>query len=314
MDIRLPDIGNIAPSKSNKLNLHKFAQFFDKVLNETNKDNLCTLYSHFISDYYVTIDFSTFKYIVPNHIVSKLNGCKQLKHIQYYIIPIMLKFNENDSHANVLIVDNNTKTIELYEPHGETFMSHTNLIFNIVHHIKKVVQVLLHRRVHFHFKNVHQKCPLGLQAKQDSTVRGGGFCVAWILFFIHVRLLNLQLTSEDIISYFDTLDGTQLDLYIRRYTALVEMESVKHTPKFVQDTYFDLSLTEHETKRAIAMIEHNIDEYITQTESNIKTYGGMQFYDTKALYNSFANFSKFPFFDQVYFKAVDKHFKKKQRQ
>lgn len=310
MEIVLPDILNIEPSSSNKLSLQKFTQYFDKVMNETNKDNTCVLYSHFISDYYITIDFTTFKYIIPNHINDRLNECKTKRNIYYYIIPIILKLNENHSHANVLIVDNLKKTIELYEPHGNKFSSNDpNLQFDYEYHIKNLIKIILHRRINFIFKNVHNKCPIGLQTKQVKSSKDSGHCVAWILFFIHTRMLNLKKDSEEIINYFDKFNSEKLDLYIRKYTGLIELETIKKQNKYIKDSNIDFTLNNKEINYIKTIITKNINEYLSSLDSN---YRSVSFYnDIKNIFNKFIIYSKFEFFDELYFKTIQSYFKNK---
>jgi len=305
----IPDILNIMPSESNKVSLKKFSQYFDKIMNDTvkDKDNTCTLFSHFISDYYITIDFTTFKYIIPNHIIDRLNDCKSKNNIHYYIIPLVLKLNEKESHANVLIVDNLRKTIELYEPHGIQFTSNDpSLLFDFEYHIKNLISIILHRRSHFIFKNVHNKCPIGLQVKQSKVSRSG-HCVAWVLFFVHTRLLNLDKTSDDLIRYFDAFNPETLNLYIRKYTALIESETLE-TKKYTKDSYIDFTLNYKELEHVKNTITNNINQYLTSLNSNYRSVTFNN--DIKNIFNKFIIYGKFQFFDDLYFKTIETYFKK----
>lgn len=305
-NLNLPDINNLQPSTSNKVSLEKFAQYFDKILQETNINNTCVLYSNFISDYYITIDFTTFRYIIPNSIIERLNNCKTNRTIHYYIIPLILKFNDSDSHANVLIVDNIKKSIELYEPHGSNFSTNDpSLLFDIPFHIKNLIKYILHRRIHFTFINVHESCPIGLQIKQVMSTSGkqSGHCVAWVLFFVHTRLLNLDQTSKNIINYFNKFQPQTLDLYIRKYVTLIESQTLE-IKKYTKDSYIDFSLSNIELEKVKKNIQKNIDEYLTIASLDEPNQ------HMKKIFKKFIIYSKFDFFDDIYFTTVEKFFRK----
>jgi hypothetical protein len=312
-NINIPDILNKVPSTSDKVSLEKFAQYFDKILEKTKKKNTCVLNSHFISDYYITIDFTTFKYIIPDHIINKLKECNVDSNIKYYIIPLILKLNDSDSHANVLIINNITKTIELFEPHGSNFLSNDpSLNFDYLYHIRNLIKYILHSKNDFKFKNVHPTCPytgftgLGLQTKQVQYSRSG-LCVAWILFFIHTRLLNLDKAPEDIIIFFNNFDSEKLDLYIRKYTALIESETVE-IKKYHKDYTIDFILHEDEIKKIIINIKKNVNDYLSHVNQNInqvKVYD-----DIKQIFKKFIIYSKFDFFDNLYFKTIERYFRR----
>lgn len=307
--ITLPDIKELRPSTSNKLSLHKFAKFLDKVLDGVNKNHTCTLYSHFISDYYITIDFTTLKLVIPNNIYDKLKKCKASRDIQYYVIPIMLKFSDDISHANIMIVDNSKRTIELYEPHGSSFIMSEN-IFDIEYHIRQIISIILNERTHFRFTNVHNKCPIGLQIKQGSVNRQSGHCVAWVLFFIHVKLLNVDKTSEQIIEYFDRYTSKDIDRLIRKYITLVENVSMSLHSKYQQNTYHDLTFTVGEIQNAKRLVKNSVNKYLEDVDANIEMYNGVPFFDVKIPFRKYIKFSKFSFFDELYFRTVEKYFKK----
>jgi hypothetical protein len=311
--IILPNFKDLQPSKAQKLSLEKFAKYMDKIFLEDLTSvhpelGTCTLYSHFISDYYITIDFINFTYVIPNHIIDKLYECKTNRTIRFYVLPIMLKFNEKDSHANVLIVDNKTKTIEMYEPHGSKFLS-KDIFYDLEYHIKGLISHILSRRTHFIFKNVHYKCPIGFQTKQAKFDKATGHCVAWTLFFIHVRLYNLDLNTTQIIDIFDKFEPEKLDTYIRQYMTLIEKET-KNIKKFYKDSYIKLKLTPKEEEYVKKLIKQKVKEYFNNLDINIKSYSGIQFHEVNKIFKEFINYSTFDFFHNLYFKTVEEYFNK----
>lgn len=311
--IILPNFKDLEPSSASKLSLDKFAKYMDKIFLEDLTSihpelGTCTLYSHFISDYYITIDFINFSYVIPNHILDKLNECKTNRNVRFYVLPIMLKFNENDSHANVLIVDNKTKTIEMYEPHGSRFLS-KDIFYDLEYHIKQLISHVLSRRSHFRFKNVHYKCPIGFQTKQAKIDKSTGHCVAWTLFFIHVRLYNLDLNTTEIIDIFDKFEPEKLDTYIRQYMSLID-EEIKDVKKFYKDSYINFKLTPKEEEYIKRLIKDKVKQYFDNLDTNINSYSGLPFHEVNIIFKEFIKYSKFDFFHNLYFKTVEEFFKK----
>lgn len=311
--ILLPNFKDLPKSTANKLSLDKFAKYMDKIFLEDLTSlhpelGTCTLYSHFISDYYITVDFNTFNYVIPNHISDKLHECKTNRNIRFYVLPIMFKFNEKDSHANVIIVDNKTKTIEMYEPHGSRFLS-KDIFYDLEFHIRNLISHILSRRTHFRFKNVHYKCPIGFQTKQSKLRPDIGHCVAWTLFFIHVRLYNLDLSTSQIIEYFDTFEAEKLDTYIRQYITLVDKETKEHT-KFYKDSYINFTLNPKEEQHVKELIKQKVKLYFDNLDTNINSYSGLPFHDVNNLFKEFIKYGKFDFFHNLYFKTVEDFFQK----
>lgn len=311
--IILPNFKDLPESSASKLSLEKFAKYMDKIFLEDLTSlhpelGTCTLYSHFISDYYITIDFNTFTYVIPNHIIDKLNECKINRNIRFYVLPLMLKFSEDDSHANVLIVDNKTKTIEMYEPHGSKFLS-KDIFYELEFHIKELIANILSRRAHFRFKNVHYKCPIGFQTKQAKIDKSTGHCVAWTLFFIHVRLYNLDLNTTEIIDVFDKFEPEKLDRYIRQYITLVDKDT-KDVKKFYKDSYLKFKLTPKEQEYVKKLIKYKVKEYFDNLDTNINSYSGLAFHDVNNIFKEFIKYSHFDFFHNLYFKTVEDFFKK----
>lgn len=310
--IMLPNFQHLQPSSASKLSLDKFANYLDKIFLEDLTSihpelGTCTLYSHFISDYYITIDFETFTYVIPNHIKDMLYKCKTNRNIRFYILPIILKFNDKDSHANVLIVDNKTKTIEMYEPHGSQFLS-KDIFYDFEYHIKTLISHILSRRTHFRFKNVHYKCPIGFQTKQAKIDRNTSHCVAWTLLFIHVRLYNLDLNTTQIIDTFDKYQPEKLDKYIKQYITLVDKETQNST-KFYKDSYITFQLTPAEESHVKQLIKDQVKLYFNNLDTNINSYSGVPYHDVNKIFKSFVKYSKFDFFHNLYFKTVDEFFK-----
>lgn len=301
--IILPNFKDLPESSSDKVSLEKFAKYMDKIfLNQDSKDT-CILFSHFISDYYISVDYTTLQYIIPSHIRRKLVECKSTN-TRFFILPIMFKFNEKDSHANVLIVDNKTNTIELYEPHGSKFLSY-DIIFDNQTHVQELVSIILSRQSSYKFINVHDKCPIGLQTKQTSVNKTAGHCVAWTLFFIHVKMYNLHKTSEELIDFFDKFDVNKLNSYIKKYITLIENET-KDIKKRDKEDYHHFQLTPKEQENAKKLIVYKVTKYLESIDKskNIEK-------DIQNIFNEFIIFSRYDFFHSIFFRVANHFFKRK---
>lgn len=320
--IILPDFRNLEESDEKKLSLSKFAKYMDKLfLNylTTIHPTLhkCTLYSHYISDYYITIDFNILKYVIPRPIYEKLKICKATPSIRFYVIPLILQLNEKDSHANVMIVDNKLKTIELYEPHGSKFSS-KHIIFDLETHIRNLIPIISSSRSHYKFINVHNQCPTGFQTKQHSLDKNIGHCVAWTLFFIHIRLYNLNKSSFELISYFNKYPIKKLDSYIKKYMTLIDNET-KNVKKTYRDVYYDFNLTSDELNKAKELIIEKVHKYL----NNVKLLVSREYtpdanklaleHYVKKIFREFIVFSKFDFFDKLYFQVINNFFNKQNK-
>lgn len=308
LSVKFPDMLSLEPSNSKKLSLSKFSQYLDNILSNLKDEKVCNLSSNYISDYYISIDFTTFEYKIPNNLYDKLEKCKIDTTIRFYIIPLLLVLSPFDSHANVLIIDNFNKTIELYEPHGANHPSD----FDIELHIKNIIKIVLKSKIDMNFKNVHYACPIGFQKKQASVNYTSGHCVAWTLLFIHLKLINIYKTSDEIIQYLNNYSNDDIDLLIRKYITLVENQTnieYKDIIRKPSDFGFKFKLSEREMFYAKNNIKNLVYKYISHLDSNNNQY--YQFDDTQKLLKQFIIYSKFDFFEDIYFKTIESHFKQK---
>lgn len=311
----LPDIQKLEPSISKKVSLSKFTQHLDTILSEINNASICNLSSLFISDYYIVIDFASLNYTIPVNFIKKLNDCKSNKEIRFIIIPIVLSFFDKSSHTNVLIVDNFNQSIELYEPHGIRY-SGKELQFDIERHIIHLHNIILDKKIKYSFKNVHAVCPLGLQFRQSKVSRDSGHCVAWSLFFINVKLLNLSMNSEEIIHNLNEFSDIELDLLIKKYITLIENETEREN-KIHTNIYYQLKLSEKEEANIKMLIKEKINKYLEYLDNNqLKRHHNgepisFSFDTVSKLFNKFIIYSKFSFFHELYFKTIEDYKLKK---
>lgn len=142
-------------------------------------------------------------------------------------IPIILNLETNDgNHANILLIDKDNKTIEIYEPHGSrtsqsvlgdvkgAYGKKIRLVKqfwrDILPEYNVVNAVDFRRGTHF-------------QLEYDPE-HNTGFCVTWSILFVHYRLLNPNIKLETLIKYI-SLKITTIKLL--EYAKYIE-DSVKH--------------------------------------------------------------------------------------
>ena len=107
-------------------------------------------------------------------------------------------------HANYMIYDTKFKSLERFEPHGETIGSCiTDPVDNLI--LKVFEQNLGKDFIKTYYKPLDFCPPINLQAIQDyegemMRTDPGGFCAAWSAFYADARLSNPDIDREDLIN------------------------------------------------------------------------------------------------------------------
>ena len=239
--IILPNLQNIDKSNSFSLSHDEFATYIDYIifninqykapmsLYNFNKYKTCFLNSEYHTDYYIEVDFLNYNYNIPFNFRNNVSGCIYDSDVRCYVIPLRLIINKKFGHANVVIVDTESKTIEFFEPHGILYSGNEKEeinLYNLQNHIVNILNYLFDNKIDiskYNYKNVQETCIIGLQTLQNQSDANTGHCLAWILLFIHVKLYNPSLPSNDIITFFiNRFTNYELDSYIKRYIRHIE--------------------------------------------------------------------------------------------
>jgi hypothetical protein len=145
------------------------------------------------------------KTILPKYISKKHLKEQILTGTDKRFIPIILEtIITGKNHANIIIIDNNKKNIELFEPHGNRGDESS------LHNIKKSYKIKKDK-VKIFFKNILPKYKFisvadklkqkhRLQSRYDSN---SGYCITWSLLYFHYRILNPNISYNRIIHYID---------------------------------------------------------------------------------------------------------------
>ena len=123
------------------------------------------------------------------------------------------------AHANIILIDNKKKTVELFEPHGSRsnkseLESISRAYFKISKNVHKFVRVNLPDYTYIPPSKYEPED--GLQARLDAF---SGLCVTWSILYLHHRILNPDLHPQKLVQYLEKKINRKTLL---RYTRYVE--------------------------------------------------------------------------------------------
>lgn len=132
------------------------------------------------------------------------------------------------AHSNLLLIDNDNKTIEYFEPHGLNLTHTSASVVSINNIVYRTVLQAFPFVAQYSFTNASNSCIIGVQTLQNFVDGDAGHCLAWSLFFLLMRLLNHKLSlnhetlSEYIHRFLVSLPAVQLDDMVRRFITYVK--------------------------------------------------------------------------------------------
>jgi hypothetical protein len=237
-----------------------FTNYLDVLLHHKD-NNICTITSSIVLEYFVIVDIFRLNYQIPDTLYGFINLCKMRPIApEFYVIPLKIQYDMKSAHSNVMIVNMKNNHIEYFEPHG--------LVFNMDssgYDMSNIVKQVATRLFPFHeftVKNVSSQCPIGPQIVQSLANPLSGHCLAWSLLFIHMRLLNLHLNPELILSYLGVFNANGLDLIIRKYMSKLQTELMFFpTKQYDKSKTYRIMLTEEDEVRIrnkIAQLAHSL--------------------------------------------------------
>ena len=187
----------------------------------------------------------------------------------------------NIRHANLIIIDNKNKIVERFEPYGEINFINSN-------NINKMIDDRIAKPLNYEFKFV-QSYP-GFQARSDefdkyNKVYGDplGFCLAWCLLYIEVRLLinkyQLDVYPVDLINWYiinkfkkefsgisDDNQNNSYMIFIRYYSKRLDTEKKKLLKKLDinPNILYNVDLKEKNYKIIIKKLNDELFKYINK--------------------------------------------------
>lgn len=296
---RLLKLDNFTPTDEKHMTEDDFVKYLDLILdlNYVLNQNVCPISSSTVMDYFIIVDYREFLYKIPNKLIESLKLCFN-QNIRFYILPIKVIFNKTDAHSNLIIIDNHTKTVEYFEPHGHTFKGNVPIHYETEFISIDILYNILPFLDLYNYKNIQEEYMLGLQYKQNMINIDSGYCLAWSLLIIQLRILNVELHTNDIITDLLSMTSKELDLYIRKYITFIKSEnhnSITKKYSFYNNIKIPLSDREkHDIKNRIIFL---LDDYFFKKHSDKSTDGIMEELST---YNSLE------FFDDLFFQQINK--------
>ena len=143
---------------------------------------------------------------------------------KFFILTIMIVIpGKSGSHANIVVMDLERKTIELFEPHGKrTELSTLDSLEGAYHESDRLLRKMFSKIIPG-YKYISPQVYLptyGLQAKVDAYT---GLCVTWSIMYVHYRILNPTIERNKIIFHMRKLKKN----FLLKYTKYIE-ETIKN--------------------------------------------------------------------------------------
>lgn len=157
-----------------------------------------------------------------NDFVKKINEC--LKTHQIVPINFTLETPKYGKHANMIIFDSKSKTIEHFEPHGyheDSQWSISSAYIKSISGVKRFAQKYFPNYRVISPKNYEPKN--GLQSTIDAF---SGMCVTWSILYLNYRILNPSISSKILVRHINKkIKRNQL----LRFTRYIELVIKKYT-------------------------------------------------------------------------------------
>jgi ankyrin repeat protein len=151
------------------------------------------------------------KLYYPTNLKKSLVNFIQNETKRYFIIPIGIELS-NGAHANIILYDKQSNTIERFEPYGKDWPSGFN--YNpksLDHNLKNLFNNLLNTNnknpiIFKYYDPASYEQKIGLQTldineynRGKSIGDPGGFCAAWSLWYVEMRIFNKNININELI-------------------------------------------------------------------------------------------------------------------
>lgn len=156
------------------------------------------------------IIWSFHKLFIPTILKEQINNFMSNEKKKYLIIPIGIELTTG-AHANILLFDKDKNEMERFEPFGKDYppgfnynsrsldMGLHNLFVNFFETDEK--------KKFKYFSPTDYETKIGLQlldsyeySKEKNIGDPGGFCAAWSLWYIEMRLNNININRSDLLN------------------------------------------------------------------------------------------------------------------
>jgi hypothetical protein len=169
-------------------------------------------------------------------IKSSLIKCAKKDNVRFIFFSfVIINKKSNSSHANIVIIDLLKSTYERFEPYGRNMYDgrFTKTLDNLFEN--KVRSIL--EMNNFEYISPAEISPLfGIQSVADSYC---GMCVTISMMYLHMRILNPNLSQKKVLNFLLKRDKKKLKEMILKYAKHVEETLKKNkivVSKLIKDT------------------------------------------------------------------------------
>ena len=166
------------------------------------------LYGDFLN---FEIIWSYQKLFIPTIIKKLITDFNSDKSKRYLVIPIGIELS-NGAHANILLYDKENNSMERFEPYGSNFPPGFNYNPNILdQYLERLFSNYFTEKINdkdfTYYKPLSYEGKVGFQlldtieyAKEKNIGDPGGFCGAWSLWYIEMRISNPNIERGPLIN------------------------------------------------------------------------------------------------------------------
>lgn len=150
--------------------------------------------------------------------------------------------NMQVNHANILIIDNNLKTIERFDPYGVLGYNQPDDLDNMLERIiNQVISNKLKLKYKYYSpKDIQRQRSFQSISRHDDIINRnigdvGGFCLAWCFWYLENRLNNLEVNPCFLVNKLEKkLITDKMDVieYIRAYANKLHLDKAKLLKEF----------------------------------------------------------------------------------
>lgn len=193
--------------------------YYDPNLLDINVfENKIELRDNESDDYDIRYDLTNETAYLPILVRSFKKGIKSKKRFQIIQVGLYHKYEYMCGHANALVIDHKNKHIDLFEPQGNILRS------RLSGESKKLMKILkLFNHIGYSVSDFGGITTMGLQrydkyCKSELYSMGGkGYCVAWSVFFMEMKLANPDVSLKQLVKKYKTVVGTDHCRFIWAY-------------------------------------------------------------------------------------------------
>lgn len=240
-----------------------------------NDDTLISEYVLAIHDFiyqlvpYILLWNGSDSYMFPKNAKIYYDCLINCKKIRFITTKLTLITKNNVSHANILIYDKHTNTLERFEPYGYyTILDNDDLDDKLYDYFKNIYGKIKYVKpkdylMTIKFQALSNDNDVEVQKFNDPH----GYCLAWTIWYLELRLLNpetsasdlVQKAYDDIIKKYGNQKNTLID-FIRDYSKTLDDAKNDFLTKIIKipkNDLYNVSLATNDNVISNIMIELN---------------------------------------------------------